>query len=56
MLKVRHGEHFYKAKINYLEEDLAEITINQKDQGIAAGQFAVFYDEKYCLGSARIKD
>jgi len=56
LLKVRHGEYFHKAKINYLKEDLAEITIDQKDQGIAAGQFAVFYDETYCLGSARITE
>ena len=55
LLKIRHGEHFYNAKINYIEEDKAEIQINQKDQGVAAGQFAVFYDDKYCLGSAVIK-
>jgi len=56
LVKIRHGEHFYKAKINYKGEDLAEITLNEKDQGIAPGQFTVFYDDNYCLGSAVIKE
>jgi len=53
-LKVRHGEKFYNANIKYHADNTATITINEKDQGIAPGQFAVFYDEKYCLGSAVI--
>ncbi len=53
-LKIRHGAEQYQAQIKYLSSDLAQITLDQDDQGIAAGQFAVFYDQDLCLGSAMI--
>jgi tRNA-specific 2-thiouridylase len=29
---------------------VGDVTIERDDQGLAAGQFAVFYDENTCLG------
>ncbi|MFC1616169.1 tRNA 2-thiouridine(34) synthase MnmA [Patescibacteria group bacterium] len=52
-VKLRHGEHFYNCEIKY-NKDSATITLDADDQGIAPGQFAVFYDQEICLGSAMI--
>lgn len=52
-VKVRHGA----ALVDCVIIDKAthrEITLQTSDQGIAVGQFAVFYDGMKCLGSARI--
>ena len=53
-VKLRHGEHFYQCEIEYLDSERARITLDSDDQGIAAGQFAVFYDGTRCLGAATI--
>jgi len=49
-VKVRHGEHFYKCKLELVKKDHGVVKIEGQDQGIASGQFAVFYDEDVCLG------
>ena len=54
-VKLRHGELFYEAVVTYLENGRALVTIDGKDQGIAAGQFAVFYDGQVCLGCGIIE-
>lgn len=53
-VKLRHGEHTYDCKIKFLNKSRAQIKLNKRDQGIAKGQFAVFYDKDICLGSAVI--
>ena len=69
-VKLRHGEHAYGCTFRKAEpagvtdaftpttelpEDLFEVRIAGRDQGIAAGQFAVFYDEDECLGCGIIQ-
>ncbi|MBD3270755.1 tRNA 2-thiouridine(34) synthase MnmA [Candidatus Peregrinibacteria bacterium] len=54
-VKIRHGEKLYPAKLDFQENNQAHIEINESDQGIAPGQFAVFYSGKICLGVGTIK-
>lgn len=54
-VKVRHGERMYECKAFQSSEDGASalVVLSDSDQGLAAGQYAVFYnDEGVCLGSA----
>jgi tRNA-5-taurinomethyluridine 2-sulfurtransferase len=53
-VKVRHGEKLYQAEITWASNIQAEVKLDGKDQGIAGGQFAVFYDGEYCLGGGVI--
>jgi tRNA-specific 2-thiouridylase len=54
-VKVRHGAKVYKAEIEYLTNDHLRVKLQEKDRGIAIGQFAVFYDGEYCLGGGVIE-
>lgn len=54
-VKVRHGEMDYSAHLQILENQLGNVSIDGTDQGFAAGQFAVFYSGKICLGCGTIK-
>lgn len=49
-VKVRHGEVFYHATLQFLEGERSHVKITGSDQGFAPGQFAVFYDGATCLG------
>ena len=49
-VKIRHGESFYECKLMLNSDGTADVKISERDQGIAAGQFAVFYENKICLG------
>ncbi|UNE35937.1 tRNA 2-thiouridine(34) synthase MnmA [Vermiphilus pyriformis] len=53
-VKLRHGANRYKAHVIYLDNQTVHITLDQNDQGIAAGQFVAFYQEDQCLGSGII--
>ncbi len=54
-VKVRHGEKMYPCTIESIGDDRIEVKIDGYDTGLAAGQFAVFYDGEYCLGSGVIE-
>ena len=56
-VKVRHGENRYGCTVK-LDETGATgvVVIDRDDQGLAAGQFAVFYHENVCLGCGVISE
>ncbi|PCI24635.1 hypothetical protein COB57_04450 [Candidatus Peregrinibacteria bacterium] len=53
-VKLRHGPEQWPVKIEEISQDTLKITLPQNDQGIAPGQFAVFYKDGYCIGSGVI--
>jgi len=53
-VKLRHGKHRHSCTIRHNNDRSAHVKLHARDQGIAAGQFAVFYDEKFCLGGGVI--
>lgn len=61
-VKIRHGEKLYDAVLSNLSFDnagsqqigSAHVQISGSDQGLASGQFAVFYAENLCLGAGTI--
>ena len=50
-VKVRHGEKLYDC---ILSANSSHVQISGTDQGLASGQFAVFYSENLCLGAGTI--
>ncbi|KAK7257848.1 hypothetical protein RIF29_32115 [Crotalaria pallida] len=56
--KVRHGPGFYNCSLEMEVEDgigeTAVVRISEDDQGLAAGQFAAFYEGRTCIGSGVI--
>lgn len=53
-VKIRHGAQRYACTLEKIDDNRALVILNERDQGIAAGQFAVFYDQEHCLASAVI--
>ncbi|KAJ4882164.1 transferase [Raphanus sativus] len=51
--KVRHGPGFYSCSFE-MEGDVAVVHLEEDDQGLAAGQFAAFYEGTICIGSGVI--
>ncbi len=54
-VKVRHGEHLIDCRLRFLNDNCAEVSLQEPDQGLAEGQFAVFYDGDICLGGGIIQ-
>ncbi len=55
LVKLRHGKQFHRCSIDTTCDDgLIKVKLAERDQGIAPGQFAVFYDHETCLGGGVI--
>ena len=54
-VKMRHGAHWHACTVKIDASGNAAVVLATRDQGIAAGQFAVFYDGKVCLGGGTIE-
>jgi tRNA (5-methylaminomethyl-2-thiouridylate)-methyltransferase len=54
-LKLRHGPELIPCILKKISEEMFEVKISKADAGIAAGQHAIFYDGKECLGGGIIK-
>lgn len=62
-VKLRHGRGFHDCQITSIADAEIlnppaakyQVKLAENDQGIAAGQFAVFYQDDICLGSGMIK-
>ncbi len=52
-VKIRHGERYFNCSLE-LSGDKGIVKLHKEDLGIAAGQFAVFYQEDVCLGGSVI--
>jgi tRNA-specific 2-thiouridylase len=53
-VKLRHGPHRYPASLDAVAAGRYRLTLADRDQGIAPGQFAVLYDKAWCLGGGEI--
>lgn len=52
-VRVRHGRALHSATVD-LEDGRGRVHLDDRERGIAPGQFAVFYDGEVCLGGATI--
>lgn len=53
-VKLRHGPAINNCSLEQIENGKYRVILEERDQGIAPGQFAVFYDNNICLGSGVI--
>ncbi len=54
-VKLRHGAQIDECVLKFIDNTQAEVVLSKQDQGIASGQFAVFYNETKCLGAGIIQ-
>lgn len=55
LLKIRHGPGIVPCSVRPLSDSRLEVRMDLPDRGVAAGQFAVFYDRERCLGCGVIE-
>ncbi len=55
LVKIRHRSTPAPCTLTFTEKGHGLVHLSTKDQGIAPGQFAVFYDDTTCLGSGIIQ-
>ena len=53
--KLRHGPRLEPCHIALLANNRVSIELEKPDQGIAPGQYAILYDDQYCLGGGVIE-
>jgi len=53
-LRIRHGERVQQCRIATRHDGGLEVRMEEAESGIAAGQYAVFYDGDECLGGGVI--
>ena len=54
-VKLRHGPKEYPCQVQWRDEKTIEVTLREKDPGLASGQYAVLYLGEYCLGGGVIE-
>ena len=54
-VKLRHGAYKHACTLTHTDDGRIFVQLASRDQGIAAGQFAVFYDGDECLGAGIIE-
>ncbi len=54
-VRVRHGPELAAATVSWDETGAGEALLDEPDEGIAPGQFAVLYRGARCLGSGKIR-
>jgi tRNA (5-methylaminomethyl-2-thiouridylate)-methyltransferase len=55
LVRIRHAPTLVPCVVRPLSRESLEVTMEQPDAGIAAGQFAVLYDDEVCLGCGVIE-
>lgn len=53
-VKMRHGPNIHEAQLAPQKDGSYAVKLHERDQGIAPGQFAVFYDGSLCVGGGVI--
>jgi tRNA (5-methylaminomethyl-2-thiouridylate)-methyltransferase len=53
-IKIRHGEQMHSGRLIRYDDNKGLVVLDKRDQGIASGQSAVFYNEGICLGGGII--
>lgn len=53
--KVRHGPALHSCTVFKRKDGTYRVELETADQGLAAGQYAVFYQDAYCLGASIIR-